>query len=263
MQAIMASKTQTRKNLIVELAQERNTVTVDGLARDLDVSPQTIRRDLIDLCQANILRRRHGGAELFEGPLNLSYDERSTTNLGAKKAIGCAAADMVHDGATVFISIGTTPEMVARALKAKKKLTIVTNNLNAAMALSREASNRIILPGGEVRLPDRDIIGDEALAVFDSYRAEIGIFGVGGVDSDGSLLDFHSSEMRIREKIRTNSRLSLLVVDHTKFGRAAPAAGGKLTDVDCIIMDRAPAGEFGPLIDQVSDRLTFAQERVA
>ena len=259
----MATKTETRRSRIVEAARTRNLVTVDGLAQDLQVSAQTIRRDLNGLCQANILRRRHGGAELFEGPLNQPYDQRSTTNLAAKESIGAAAAAMVPDNATVFISIGTTPEMVARALVAKKGLTVVTNNLNAAMALSQESSNRIILPGGEVRLPDRDIIGDEALAVFENYRAEYGIFGVGGVDTDGSLLDFHSSEVRIREKIREHARVSLLVVDSTKFGRAAPAAGGSITDADHIIMDKRPTGDFSTLIEQVEDRIDFIQEPVA
>ncbi len=256
----MASKTESRRRLIVAMARARNLVTVDGLAHELQVSAQTIRRDLSGLCQANILRRRHGGAELFEGPLNQPYDQRSTTNLEAKKAIGAAAAHMVPDNATVFISIGTTPEMVARALLPKKGLTVVTNNLNAAMALSQETSNRIILPGGEIRLPDRDIIGDEALAVFENYRAEYGIFGVGGVDKDGSLLDFHSSEVRIREKIREHARVSILVVDNTKFGRAAPAAGGNMADVDHIIMDKRPDGEFSKLIEQVEGRLDLTQE---
>ncbi len=256
----MASKTEIRKKLIVGLARQRNLVTVDGLARHLQVSPQTIRRDLNGLCQENVLRRKHGGAELFEGPLNQPYDQRSTTNPEAKRAIGEAAAKAVPDGATIFISIGTTPEMVARALASKKGLTVVTNNLNAAMALSRETSNRIILPGGEVRLPDRDIIGDEALALFDNYRAEYGIFGVGGVDTDGSLLDFHSSEVRIREKIRANARVSLLVVDSTKFGRAAPAAGGRLSDVDRIITDKPAAGAFAEIFKQVAERIEYAPE---
>ncbi|MCF6234569.1 MAG: DeoR/GlpR family DNA-binding transcription regulator [Rhodobacteraceae bacterium] len=255
----MVGKTEKRKRLIVGLARERNLVTVDGLARHLQVSPQTIRRDLNGLCQSNILRRRHGGAELFEGKLNQPYDQRSTTNPDAKKAIGEAAAKIVPDGATVFISIGTTPEMVARALTAKKGLTVVTNNLNAAMALAQEETNRIILPGGEMRLPDRDIISDEALALFDGYRAEYGIVGVGGVETNGTLLDFHSSEVRIREKICANSRMSILVVDSTKFGRAAPAVGGHLGDVDRIIMDKPPSGEFSPLIEAVEDRLEFAR----
>ncbi|MBL1435703.1 MAG: DeoR/GlpR transcriptional regulator [Rhodobacteraceae bacterium] len=259
----MVSKTEARQSLIVRLARERNLVTVDGLAHELQVSAQTIRRDLNGLCQANILRRRHGGAELFEGPLNQPYDQRSTTNLRAKKAIGAAAAKAIPDNATIFISIGTTPEMVARALVSKKGLTVVTNNLNAAMALSQETSNRIILPGGELRLPDRDIIGDEALALFENYRAEYGIFGVGGIDSDGSLLDFHSSEVRIREKIREHARVSLLVVDSTKFGRAAPAAGGNIAEVDHIIMDERPTGAFSSLIEKVDDRLEIAKEPIA
>lgn len=251
----MTTKTKSRRAKIVEIARERNVVTVDGLSQELDVSPQTVRRYLNGLCAENILCRRHGGAELFEGPLNLPYDQRSITNPQEKKAIGIAAANLIPDGSTVFLSIGTTPETVAQALSEKKGLTIVTNNLNAAMALSREETNRIILPGGELRLPDKDIIGDEALALFSNYRAEFGIFGVGGVDQDGCLLDFHSSEVRIREKIRANSRVSLLVLDSTKFGRAAPAVGGNIADVDKVIMDQPPGAEYAHLLERIGGRI--------
>lgn len=253
----MASKTKIRNDIIVKLARERSMVTVDGLSNELGVSPQTVRRYLNGLCEANILRRRHGGAELFEGPLNLPYDQRASTNSDEKKAIGIAAAKLVSDGDAIFLSIGTTPEMVAWALQQKKRLTVITNNLNVAMALSHEPSNRIILPGGEVRVPDRDIIGDEVLRIFESYRVEIGIFGVGGIDVDGSLLDFHSWEVRIRESIRANSKISLLVADSSKFGRTAPAIGGTIGDVDQVLIDKEPGDEFSPLMEQNAERVRF------
>ncbi len=257
----MASKTKIRNDIIVKLARERSMVTVDGLSDELGVSPQTVRRYLNGLCEANILRRRHGGAELFEGPLNLPYDQRAVTNSDEKKAIGVAAAKLVSDGDAIFLSIGTTPEMVAWALQQKKRLTVITNNLNVAMALSHEPSNRIILPGGEVRVPDRDIIGDEVLRIFESYRVEIGIFGVGGIDVDGSLLDFHSWEVRIRECIRANSKVSLLVADSSKFGRTAPAIGGTIADVDQVLIDKQPGDEFTQLMEKNAERVRCVGDR--
>ena len=86
-------------------------------------------------------------------------------------------------------------------------------------------TNRIILPGGELRLPDRDILGEDVLAFFSRYRAEFCIFGVAGIAEDGSLLEFHAAEVRAREQIMANSQRSILVIDHSKFGRLAPAVG--------------------------------------
>lgn len=246
-----------RKDQIMELTLERGIVSVGDLAEKLSVSTQTVRRDINQLCHDNLLRRRHGGVERFEKPLNTPYDVRTATNPDYKHAIANAAAEMVADGSSVFISIGSTPTMVAEALRAKKNLTIMTNNLNAAMVLSEEATNRIILAGGELRLPDRDILGEEVTSFFDSYRAEFGIFGVAGVAEDGALLDFHASEVRVREKIRMNCRTSILVVDSTKLGRNAPAVGGSIFDVDRVIMDKHQNNDFMPLLERVGDRLVI------
>ncbi|MDD1779779.1 DeoR/GlpR family DNA-binding transcription regulator [Enterovibrio sp. ZSDZ35] len=251
----LSSKAEIRRKKIIELTQARGNVSVELLTELLDVSPQTVRRDLKQLCNDNLLRRRHGGVECFEQQLNAPYDLRAATNPTEKKAIADAVADVIPDGATVFISIGSTPAIVAEALTQKSGLTVMTNNLNAAMVLSNEPSNRIIIPGGEVRMPDRDILGDGVLDFFNSYRAEFGIFGVAGVSEDGGLLDFHASEVRVREAIRTHCKTSILVMDSTKLTRTAPAIGGNLFDVDLIIMDQHPGDDFSAISDRVGDRL--------
>jgi DeoR family glycerol-3-phosphate regulon repressor len=255
----MTTKKQNRRIQITKIVLERGAVSVGALAEMLDVSTQTIRRDIDGLCEGDTLRRRHGRVELAKQHLNTPFDQRAGTNLVAKRDIGEAAASLIPDGATVFISIGSTPLSVARALRRRKGLTVITNNLSAAMELSNEVSNRIILPGGEVRLPDRDILGDGVLDFFDRYRAEYGIFGVAGVAEDGSLLDFHSAEVRARERIRENSQVSMLVLDHTKFGRMAPAVGENTGDVDHVILDRRPDVKFNPLIDDLGDRLILTE----
>jgi DeoR family glycerol-3-phosphate regulon repressor len=229
------------------------------LAEILDVTTQTIRRDIDKLCEGDTLRRRHGRVELEEKHLNTPFDQRAGTNLVGKRDIGEAAVELIPDGATVFISIGSTPLSVARALRRRKNLTVITNNLSAAMALSEELTNRIILPGGEVRLPDRDILGADVIEFFGRYRAEFGIFGVAGVAEDGSLLEFHSDEVRARERIRENSQVSMLVLDCTKFGRLAPAAGEHIADIDHVILDRRPEGAFAPILDALGDRLILAE----
>ncbi|TCP22502.1 DeoR/GlpR family DNA-binding transcription regulator [Rhodovulum adriaticum] len=252
-----------RRSAILAAAQRQGRVMVDSLAADLGVSAHTIRRDLNALCEESKLRRLHGGAEFIDGSANMSYAARAVLNLEAKQAIGRVVAGLVPDGATVFISIGTTPAIVAQALTGKEALTVVTNNLNAAMALSENTTNRIVLPGGEMRLPDRDFLDAAAIGVFSAYRADIGIYGVGGIDSDGSLLDFHEPEVRARERIRANSRRSVLVADSTKFGRRAAAVGGRLADQDMIVLDRRPEGTHAALLDPLADRLLIAAEEEA
>ncbi|AXI40973.1 DeoR/GlpR family DNA-binding transcription regulator [Sulfitobacter sp. SK011] len=255
----MSSKKRSRREAITSLVQEQGAVTVGSLAERFDVSMQTIRRDVDALCEGDMLHRVHGRIELSEQFLNTPFDQRAGTNLLGKRAIGQAAAALIPDGSTVFISIGSTPLSVAQALRGRKGLTIITNNLSAAMALSEEVSNRIILPGGELRLPDRDILGNEVLDFFGRFRAGFAVFGAAGVASDGGLLEFHTTEVRATQKIRANAQKSILVVDWSKFGRQAPALGDNIADIDTIIIDRRPGETFAPLLEKVNDRLLVAE----
>ena len=254
----MSARKRARRDTILDLVQERGVISVGALAEILDVSTQTIRRDIDELCATEGLRRRHGHVELAEDRLNTPFDQRTDTNFTAKRAIGQAASRLIPDGATLFISIGSTALAVANALRARKELTVITNNLSAAMALSAEASNRIIIPGGELRLPDRDMLGDDVVSFFGRYRADYGVFGAAGVATDGRLLEFHSAEVRASERIRLNSGTSILVIDHSKFGRLAPALGPDIAEIDRVVIDRPPAGEFAHLAEMLEDRLLLA-----
>lgn len=256
----MSEKKRKRRDSILGLVQERGVMSVGALADLLDVSMQTIRRDIDVLCEGDTLRRRHGRIELAAQHLNTPFDQRAATNPLGKRGIGEAAAALIPDGATLFISIGSTPLSVARALRRRRNLTVITNNLSAAMALSDEMSNRIILPGGELRLPDRDILGDDVVSFFGRYRAEFAVFGAAGVGEDGSLLEFHTAEVRARERIRENALTSILVLDRTKFGRMAPAAGENIRDVDRVVLDHKPDGAFAQMVEEIGPHLTLAEE---
>lgn len=259
----MSAKKRKRRARVVEIVHERGAISVGALAEMLDVSTQTIRRDIDKLCEDDSLRRKHGRVELAGQHLNTPFGEREATNPDGKRDVAEAAAELIPNGASLFISIGSTPLSVARALRSRKNLTVITNNLNAAMVLSDEVSNRIILPGGELRLPDRDILGDDVQDFFDRYRAEYGIFGVAGVAQDGSLLEFHRAEVQVRERICANSHVSMLVLDQTKFGRLAPAVGSNICDVDHVILDRRPGAEFDQMLDDIGERLLLAEREMA
>ncbi len=249
-----------RQQVILETAQRQGRVSVDELAEQFGVSAHTIRRDINALCERSKLRRLHGGAEFIQGTDNLPYGTRRILNVQAKQAIARMVAALIPDGATLAFSIGTTPALVAAALGEHEELTVITNNLNVAMTVSEKRANRVIIPGGELRVPDRDILGQAAREMFAAYRADFGIYGVGGVDDDGSLLDFHEEEVQNRQAIRASARQSILVLDQSKFGRHAAALGGHLRDADHVVIDRLPAAPFHPLLTALGDRLIIAED---
>ncbi len=239
-----------RQQDIVDLARQDGFLNIEVLAEHFSVTPQTIRRDINCLCDANLLRRRRGGAEYVEAPrLNLPYDSRRIIHPLAKQAIGALVAGLIPNGASVSFGIGTTPEFVALAMQGHSDLTVITNNLNVAMALSVVRSNRIILPGGALRLPDRDVLGPLVEEMYRNYRVDFGVFGVGGIEPDGTLVDFDRAEVLTRAAMLDSCRRSILVADTSKFGRPAPARGGQLSDIDTVVLDAPPPAAFGALFD--------------
>ena len=126
-----------RQSEILNIARAFGRVMVEDLARRFEVSAQTIRKDLNDLCDHRSLTRIHGGAIIASGVENLAYEARRFVAAEEKKAIGAAAAALIPNGCSLFINIGTTTEEVASALTSHEDLLVITNNLNVAMLLYR------------------------------------------------------------------------------------------------------------------------------
>ena len=209
-----------RHDAIIELVKKQGYVSTEELVEQFAVSPQTIRRDLNDLADQNRILRHHGGAALPSSSVNTSWHDRKATQTAEKERIARKVASQIPNGATLFIDIGTTPEAVAHALLDHENLRVVTNNLNVANTLMQKDDFRIILAGGELRSRDGGIIG--------------------GIDSDGSLLEFDYHEVRTKRAIIENSRHVMLVVDHSKFGRNAMVNMGSISMVDAVYTDVMP-----------------------
>ncbi len=227
-----------RQSEISDLVQKAGFASVEELADRFEVTTQTIRRDVNRLCELGILRRTHGGVEPPAPASNIHYSTRQILNLPEKQQIANLVASKIENNTSLAFSIGTTPEIVMQALTANEKLAIFTNNLNVAFSASINPSFQVTIAGGRLRHGDRDVLGSAAQAFFSNYKVDVGIFGVAGVDEDGTLLDFHEDEVAARQSILANCRKSYLVLDHSKFGRSAHVRGGVLSDVDAIFTDR-------------------------
>ncbi|AFJ45346.1 DeoR/GlpR family transcriptional regulator [Shimwellia blattae] len=229
-----------RHDAIIDLVKKQGYVSTEELVAHFSVSPQTIRRDLNDLADQNIIMRHHGGAALPSSSVNTSWHDRKATQTEQKARIARRVAMAIPDGATLFIDIGTTPEAVAHALLDHNNLRIVTNNLNVATTLMVKDDFRIILAGGELRSRDGGIIGEATLDFISQFRLDFGILGISGVDTDGSLLEFDYHEVRTKRAIIENSRHVMLVVDNSKFGRNAMVNMGSIGMVDAVYTDQVP-----------------------
>ena len=131
--SLPGSRLSSRRQVeIIDWLREKGRVTVEDLAAHFGVTPQTIRRDLNELSDAQLVVRVHGGAMVASGVVNLAYEARKLIAGPHKKLIGEAAARLVPDHSSVFVNIGTTTEEAARALATHTGLLVITNNLHVA-----------------------------------------------------------------------------------------------------------------------------------
>ena len=223
---------------ILQMAKEKGRVLVDDLAVHFGVTPQTIRKDLNDLCDQRLLSRIHGGALFPSGIANLEYEARRKIAAAEKEAIGQAAARIIPDNASLFINIGTTTEEVSKALLDHSGLMVITNNINVANRMRVYPGMEVVIAGGVVRGSDGGIVGEAAVDFIKQFKVDFAVIGASAIDEDGALLDFDFREVKVAQAIIANARHVILVADATKFERVAPVRIGHLSQVDTFITDR-------------------------
>ena len=234
---------------IIEMAKRNGFLATEELSRTLKVTVQTIRRDINELCEKGYLRRYHGGAGLASSTENVDYSMRQVLNHDAKIEIARMAAAFIPDNASLFINIGTTTEEVAKALSGHRKLRVITNNLNVATLLCGNHDFEVIVAGGVVR-EDRGVIGESTIDSVRQFKVDYGVIGISGIDTDGTLLDFDYSEVRVAQAIMENARRVLLVADHTKFGSTPMVRLGHISEVDVLFTDRMPPKAIQEALDK-------------
>lgn len=249
-----------RQTQIVEFLTSRGgTLSSSELTESFDVSVQTIRKDLNELSDLGVVRRVHGGITLPTQNRNLSFTNRQVINLEEKKHIARLAAAHIPNGSSLFLGIGTTPGQIAEHLIYHSELKVITNNLNAALALCHNSSIETYVVGGRVRNTDEDIVGEEATSQFRKFQVNYGICGVAGISESGHLLNFSSEESYLFKAILENCEKRVLVADHHKFIRSAPVKSGHLRDFDILLTDFVPP-QLKTLCDEAELRVVTELE---
>ncbi|QIW15399.1 transcriptional regulator [Pasteurellaceae bacterium RH1A] len=230
-------KQSIRHKKIIEMVNHQGYVSTEELVAELGVSSQTIRRDLNELAESNLIRRHHGGAGVPSSSENSDYSERKLFFSSEKNAIGQAVASRIPNGSSLFLDIGTTSEAVAHALLNHQELNIVTNNLNAAHILMQKEDFNITVAGGNLRT-DGGLIGEATVQFIEQFRLDFGILGISAVDSDGSMLDYDYHEVQVKRALMQSSRQVWLVTDHSKFSRKAIVKLGNISELNGLFTNR-------------------------
>ena len=250
-----------RQQQIYELVRGQGFLTVERLATQFGVTPQTIRREVNELAARTLVQRFHGGAGLPSSFENTAYGMRRVLFLPEKRRqVAQLVVEHIPERASLFIDIGTTTEEVAKELASHKGLRVITNNLHVANILADSEDIEVIVAGGLVRSRDRGIIGELTVDFIRQFKVDFGIIGISGIDADGSLLDFDYREVLVARAIIANSRRVFLVTDASKFGRSAMVRLGHISQMDEIFLDREPPEEFRGMLNAIDMTVHIAAQ---
>lgn len=232
-----------RRREILEEVERSGRVTVAGLAERWGVSDMTIRRDLEELAENELLKKVHGGAlAIRKTSAEPHFTQKRSLNRQEKLGIARVAASFVEDGDTVAMSAGTTTWYIASELSdGHTGLSFVTNSTNVAQALQEGGWDQIVLTGGIFRTPSDALVGPFADRTIGTLNADILFLGVHGIDAQAGLTTPNIAEAETDRRLVQASRKVIVVADHTKLGVVALASIAPLSEVDVLITDdRSP-----------------------
>ncbi|MDQ1078095.1 DeoR/GlpR family DNA-binding transcription regulator [Pseudoroseomonas cervicalis] len=213
---------QERHRLIVERLRAQRQLSADLLAQELAVSRETVRRDLVELEQAGLLRRVHGGAVLVEAQPEPPLAHRLQQRRAEKEAIARAAAALPRPGQSCFIDAGSTTALLAAALRPIPELTVITNSLEVAQALrGRPGTALTRLVGGVLSAEMPGLCGEATMAELARYHVDLAFVSPVGLDPREGATNFMQAEAEIARLMLQRSRRPVLLADHAKLGRVS------------------------------------------
>ncbi|NOH02725.1 MAG: DeoR/GlpR transcriptional regulator [Chloroflexi bacterium] len=238
------------------MVMERGNVTIADICSQFNVSDMTARRDLNELDRQGLLRRVHGGAIANLGrSYEPSFQTRAVKNLEEKKAIGLKAAELIYDGDSIALDVGTTTLEIVPGLLGKRNLTIVTSCLQIAAKIvdqiPLEVDARLIITGGIVRPRELSMVGHIPEQVYQDLHVDKAFIGIGGISLEDGLTEYNIEDTQIKRMLIRSAREKIVVADGAKFGVTTFTSVAALTAVDKIVTDRSAPPEF---LDKVREQ---------
>lgn len=227
---------QERRQRIFKDIEASGVASVRDLAQRFDVSLITIMRDLQELEQEGLIRRVHGGAISVRGAsYEPPFSARESQFSPEKQRIAHKAIELITDGDSIILDVGTTTLELARALKGKRNLTVLVTNLRAALELASQPAIQVIVIGGKLRASELSMVGHLAEQTLRTFQVDKAFIGVGGITLKHGLTEFNFDEAGTKRVMFERARQKIVLADHTKFGKVMLTQVAPLSAVDLII----------------------------
>jgi DeoR family transcriptional regulator of aga operon len=240
----MSTKTDQRAKRILQVLLRHGNTAVDKLAGQLGASAASVRRDLTRLEQRGLVRRTHGGAKLAGQTqyepfrFDSSFEEREGRFAEEKRRIGLAAAELIREHETVGMTAGTTTTQVARCIRHRSGLFIVTNAVNIGMELNHQATLNVTLTGGTMRWAGAfSLTGPTAMEMLGRVFLDKAFIGACGVDALRGATTIESDEAAVFRAMARQAKQVIVVADSSKIGMVSPALICAVTDINILVTD--------------------------
>lgn len=228
-----------RKSKILELIKENQRVDVQALNKILQVSESTIRRDLKELEESNLLKRTHGGAiALNNVNFEPTFSEKEISNSELKKAIAEKAIEMIGEGDVILLDSGTTMLYLAKELKRFRKLTVVTNAISIAQELQCFEGVEVIMLGGSLRKGILSLVGPFAEQILSLLHVDKAFIATNGIHAEEGLSTPNVDEASIKRKMIASAKETILLADSSKVGVVNLVKFAALSDINLFITDK-------------------------
>ena len=182
---------------------------------------------------------------------------RKELNVAEKEKIGQAAAALVRDGDSIALDASTTAWQIARHLKDRRELTIVTNGLFVALEFVDSPSVTVVMPGGSLRAASASLVGDEGAGILDRYHVQKGFFGAGGFTIEEGLTDTNQYEVELKQHMVRRSKQVIAVIDSSKWGQVTFASLAAVDQLDHVITDQAAPPDLVNDLRELGVRVTL------
>jgi DeoR/GlpR family transcriptional regulator of sugar metabolism len=245
-----------RQEAIVRLVEQRKRLTVAEISEQMRVSLATARRDLDELAARSRVERVHGGAIPARfAPPEPPAIHRLVERAAEKRRIGSAAAGLVRDGETIFLGSGTTTLEVARQIKGRRGLTVITNSLHVITALADSPDMTLICLGGLLRSSEMSLIGHMTEAALGEVRANKVFLGVRGIDIEHGLTNAYLPETEVDRLMLRAGREAIVVADNSKIGQMAAGFIAPLSAIHVLVTDKGAPDAFAEALDEQGVRV--------
>ena len=251
------------REILDELRLAGGSSRIQFLAERIGVSEETIRRNIRTLENNGLVTKVHGGVHLKTGTDEQPLHCRMTEQAEAKRLIAAKVADIIEDGDTLFLDIGSTTAFIAVALQKHRNLFVVTNSVAVAHTLATRNNNRVFFAGGELRSHDGGAFGIDSIAFVRRFNVRHAILSVTAINATAGFMLQDMDEAEYSREAARRAENRIIVADSNKFGRSAPIVVDAPSAYDLLVTDQPPPADIAAMLAESNVEVIVAGQKRA